>query len=33
MRRDDLRSPDWETLQKRTFYGQEKQGLAYIVAS
>ncbi|MEM9733367.1 MAG: N-6 DNA methylase [Pseudomonadota bacterium] len=22
---------DWETLQKRTFYGQEKKGLAYII--
>ena len=31
MRRDDLGASDWETLQKRTFYGQEKKGLAYII--
>ena len=31
MRSDDLSGADWETLQKRTFYGQEKKGLAYII--
>ena len=31
MRRGDLSGSDWETLQKRTFYGQEKKGLAYII--
>jgi type I restriction enzyme M protein len=31
MRRDDLSASDYETLQKRTFYGQEKKSLAYII--
>ena len=31
MRGDNLSGSDWETLQKRTFYGQEKKGLAYII--
>jgi len=26
-----LSSKDWETLQKKTFYGKEKKGLAYII--
>jgi len=31
MRTDDLSASDFETLQTRTFYGQEKKGLAYII--
>ncbi|MGB7409286.1 MAG: N-6 DNA methylase [Pontixanthobacter sp.] len=31
MRRDDLSSVDWQTLQQRTFYGQEKKSLAYVL--
>lgn len=31
MRRDDLSASDYETLQTRTFYGQEKKSLAYII--
>ena len=27
----NLRAVDWETLQKNTFFGQEKKGLAYII--
>jgi len=28
-----LSSSDWETLQKKTFYGKEKKGLAYIIGT
>jgi type I restriction enzyme M protein len=28
-----LSSKDWETLQKRTFYGKEKKSLAYIIGT
>jgi type I restriction enzyme M protein len=31
MRRDDLSAADWDTLQRRTFYGQEKKSLAYVL--
>jgi type I restriction enzyme M protein len=31
MRRDDLSASDYETLQTRTFYGQEEKSLAYII--
>ncbi|RWC40566.1 MAG: SAM-dependent DNA methyltransferase [Mesorhizobium sp.] len=31
MRRDDLSASDYETLQTRTFFGQEKKSLAYII--
>lgn len=31
LRRDDLSASDWETLQSRTFYGQEKKSLAYVL--
>lgn len=31
MRRSELSGTDYETLQTRTFYGQEKKGLAYII--
>lgn len=31
MRRDNLSASDYETLQTKTFYGQEKKGLAYII--
>ena len=31
MRRDDLSSSEWDTLQRRTFYGQEKKSLAYVL--
>lgn len=31
MRRNELSGTDYETLQTRTFYGQEKKGLAYII--
>lgn len=31
MRSDKMSAKDYETLQKKTFYGQEKKGLAYII--
>lgn len=31
MRRDDLSAADWDRLQRRTFYGQEKKSLAYVL--
>ena len=31
MRRDDLSAADWDTLQRRSFYGQEKKSLAYVL--
>jgi type I restriction enzyme M protein len=31
LRRDDLSAKDWDTLQRRTFYGQEKKSLAYVL--
>lgn len=31
LRRDDLSASDWATLQRRTFYGQEKKSLAYVL--
>jgi len=31
MRRDDLSSAEWDILQRRTFYGQEKKSLAYVL--
>lgn len=31
MRRDDLTASDYESLQTRTFFGQEKKSLAYII--
>ena len=31
MRAKELSASDYETLQQRTFYGQEKKGLAYII--
>ncbi len=31
MRRYDLSASDWATLQRRTFYGQEKKSLAYVL--
>ena len=31
MRNDNLSASDFETLQTKTFYGQEKKGLAYII--
>ncbi|WP_313138080.1 class I SAM-dependent DNA methyltransferase [Paracoccus jeotgali] len=31
LRRDDLSSAEWDTLQRRTFYGQEKKSLAYVL--
>ena len=31
MRRDDLSAAEWDTLQRRTFYGQEKKSLAYVL--
>jgi type I restriction enzyme M protein len=27
----ELSTKEWETLQKRTFYGKEKKSLAYII--
>jgi len=30
-RRKDLSASDYETLQTKTFYGQEKKGLAYVI--
>ncbi|MGR3512955.1 MAG: N-6 DNA methylase [Paracoccaceae bacterium] len=31
MRKDDLSASQWETLQRDTFFGQEKKSLAYII--
>jgi type I restriction enzyme M protein len=31
LRRNDLSAKDWDTLQRRTFYGQEKKSLAYVL--
>ena len=31
LRRADLSAKDWDTLQRRTFYGQEKKSLAYVL--
>lgn len=31
LRRDDLSAADWHTLQRKTFYGQEKKSLAYVL--
>lgn len=31
MRRDNLSSAEWDTLQRKTFYGQEKKSLAYVL--
>ncbi|MDR6993117.1 N-6 DNA methylase [Luteimonas sp. 3794] len=31
LRRDDLSAKEWDTLQRRTFYGQEKKSLAYVL--
>lgn len=31
--RNKLSSHDWEILQKKTFYGKEKKGLAYIIGT
>ena len=31
MRRDDLSASEWDTLQRRTFLGQEKKSLAYVL--
>lgn len=31
MRRPDMSAADWDTLQRRTFYGQEKKSLAYVL--
>ena len=31
LRRDDLSAKDWGVLQRRTFYGQEKKSLAYVL--
>ena len=31
MRRADLSSAEWDTLQRETFYGQEKKSLAYVL--
>ncbi len=31
LRRDDLSAADWDRLQRRTFYGQEKKSLAYVI--
>lgn len=31
LRRDDLSAAEWDTLQRRTFYGQEKKSLAYVL--
>jgi type I restriction enzyme M protein len=31
MRRNDLSAAEWDTLQRRTFYGQEKKSLAYVL--
>ncbi|MGB3710479.1 MAG: N-6 DNA methylase [Erythrobacter sp.] len=31
LRRDDLSSAEWDTLQRSTFYGQEKKSLAFVL--
>ena len=31
LRRPDLSASEWDTLQRRTFYGQEKKSLAYVL--
>ena len=31
LNRDDLSSSEWATLQRKTFYGQEKKSLAYVI--
>ena len=31
LRRADLSATDWDTLQRKTFYGQEKKSLAYVL--
>lgn len=31
LRKDNMSAQDWEVLQERTFYGQEKKSLAYII--
>ncbi|MEQ8835975.1 MAG: N-6 DNA methylase [Lacipirellulaceae bacterium] len=31
MRRDDLSGEEWDTLQRKTFFGQEKKSLAYVL--
>src|SRR6056297_4224341 len=31
MRKDNLSASQWQTLQRDTFFGQEKKGLAYII--
>ncbi|WP_028957297.1 N-6 DNA methylase [Sulfitobacter sp. 20_GPM-1509m] len=31
LRTDNLSASDWNTLQRRTFYGQEKKSLAYVL--
>ncbi len=31
LRRADLSARDWDTLQRKTFYGQEKKSLAYVL--
>ncbi|WP_394152117.1 N-6 DNA methylase [Loktanella salsilacus] len=31
LRRDDLSAAQWDTLQRKTFYGQEKKSLAYVL--
>ncbi|MCP3055859.1 N-6 DNA methylase [Aurantimonas marianensis] len=31
LKRDDLSAKDWDTLQRKTFYGQEKKSLAYVL--
>ena len=33
MRSDKLSTAEWRTLQERTFYGQEKKSLAYIIGT
>lgn len=31
LRRDDLSAAEWDTLQNKTFFGQEKKSLAYVL--
>lgn len=31
LKKPDLSSADWDTLQRKTFYGQEKKSLAYVL--
>ena len=31
LRRDDLSAAQWDTLQRKTFFGQEKKSLAYVL--